>query len=218
MSDADGPVWHAASSDNWVRPELAAAGWVGLGRAGFQHLMSTSADTERDPAVLRIYRTTEPPNRQHRHQNAEGEGEWNARKHGGSKRRVWRKIHIGIDEETLEVRAVEVIGSNIGDAPMLPELLNQITSDQDIGSVTVDGAYDTRKCHETIAARDAHAVVRHARMQSPRNQRAPEQLLVTMRSMRNDIWAAPCGDAGADTTVEAASKPKCTVSNYSANR
>ena len=27
---------------------------------------------------------------------AEGEGEWNARKHGGSKRRLWRKIHIGI--------------------------------------------------------------------------------------------------------------------------
>ena len=47
---------------------------------------------------------------------------------------------------------------------------------------------------------------------------APEQLLVTMRSMRNDIWAAPCGDAGTDTTVEAASKPKCTVSNYSDNR
>ena len=38
---------------------------------------------------------------------AEGEGDWNARKHGGPKRRVWRKIHIGIDEETLEVRAVK---------------------------------------------------------------------------------------------------------------
>jgi len=35
----------------------------------------------------------------------EGEGEWHARKHGGSKRRVWRKIHLGIDEETLEIRA-----------------------------------------------------------------------------------------------------------------
>jgi hypothetical protein len=45
------------------------------------------------------------------------------------------------------VRAVEVTGSNIGDAPMLPELLNQIPPDQDIGSVTADGAYDTRKCH-----------------------------------------------------------------------
>ena len=90
---------------------------------------------------------------------AEGEGEWNARKHGGSKRRIWRKIHIGIDEETLEVRAVEVTGSNIGDAPVLPELLNQIPLDQDIGSVTADGAYDTRKCHEAIAARGAHVVI-----------------------------------------------------------
>ena len=90
---------------------------------------------------------------------AEGEGEWNARKHGGPKRRVWRKIHIGIDEETLEVRAVEVTGSNIGDAPMLPELLTQIPSDQDIGSVTADGAYDTRKCHEAIAARGAYALI-----------------------------------------------------------
>ena len=90
---------------------------------------------------------------------AEGEGEWNARKHDGSKRRIWRKIHIGIDEETLEVRAVEIISSNVGDAPVLPDLLNQILSDQDIGSVTADGAYDTRKCHEAIAARNAHAVI-----------------------------------------------------------
>ncbi len=90
---------------------------------------------------------------------SEGEGEWNARKHGGSKRRIWRKIHIGIDEETMEVRAVEVTGSNIGDAPMLPELLEQIPREQDLGSVTADGAYDTRKCHDAIAARKAHAII-----------------------------------------------------------
>lgn len=70
------------------------------------------------------------------------ESEWNARKHGGAKRRVWRKIHIGIDEETLEVRAVEATSSNIGDTPMLPELLAQIPADQEIASVTADGAYD----------------------------------------------------------------------------
>lgn len=50
---------------------------------------------------------------------AEGEGEWNARKHGGPKRRLWRKIHIGIDEQTLEIRAIEVTSSSTGDAPML---------------------------------------------------------------------------------------------------
>ncbi len=33
------------------------------------------------------------------------ESEWTARKHSGSKRRMWRKIHFGIDEETLEIRA-----------------------------------------------------------------------------------------------------------------
>lgn len=90
---------------------------------------------------------------------AEGEGEWNARKHGGPKRRIWRKIHIGIDEETLEVRTVGVTTSNVGDAPMLPELLDQIPPNQDIGSVTADGAYDTRKCHDAIAMRGASAVI-----------------------------------------------------------
>lgn len=90
---------------------------------------------------------------------AEGKGEWNARKHGDPRCRIWRKIHIGIDEETLEVRAVEVTTSNVGDAPMLPELLDQIPPEQDIGSVTADRAYDTRKCHDAIAARDAQAVI-----------------------------------------------------------
>ena len=90
---------------------------------------------------------------------AEGEGERNARKHGGSKRRLWREIHIGIDEQTPEIRAIEVTSSSIGDAPMLPDLLNQIPPDQEIGSVTGDGAYDTRKCHDAIAARNANAVI-----------------------------------------------------------
>ncbi len=89
----------------------------------------------------------------------EGEGEWHVRKHGGSKRRVWRKIHLGIDEQTLEVRAVGATGSHIGDALVLPDLLGQIPEDQKIGSVTADGAYDTRECHDAIADRGAHAVI-----------------------------------------------------------
>ena len=85
--------------------------------------------------------------------------ERNARKHGGSKRRVWRKLHIGIDEQTLEIRAAEFTTSDIGDAPMLPELLDQIPPDQEIATVTADGAFDTRKCHDAIAARGAAAII-----------------------------------------------------------
>ena len=53
----------------------------------------------------------------------------------------------------------EVTSSSIGDAPVLPDLLGQIAPDQEIDSVTADGAYDTRKCHDAIAARKAHAVI-----------------------------------------------------------
>ena len=124
----------------------------------------------------------------------------------------WLKIHIGIDEETLEVRAVEVTSSNIGDAPVLPELLNQIPADQDIGIVTADGAYDTRKCHEAIAARSAHAVIPPRKNAKPwKPTSAAELLPETKRLVRSDTWGVPCGDAGADTTAEAASKPRCIV-------
>ena len=62
----------------------------------------------------------------------------------------------GIDEEPLEVPAIEVTRSSIKDAPILPALLNQIAPDREIGSVT--GACDARKCHAAIADRNAHAV------------------------------------------------------------
>jgi hypothetical protein len=38
---------------------------------------------------------------------AMGEGEWSCRKHGASRPRQWCKVHLGIDAETLEVRAIE---------------------------------------------------------------------------------------------------------------
>ncbi len=81
------------------------------------------------------------------------------RKHGGLKRRVWRKIHLAIDEQTLEIRAIAFTSRDVGDAPVLPELLDQIPPDQEIGRVTADGAFDTRKCHDAIAEPGAHAVI-----------------------------------------------------------
>jgi transposase len=114
----------------------------------------------------------------------EGEGEWNARKHGGPKRRVWRKIHIDIDEQTLEIRAVEITGSNTADAPMLPHLLNQIPREQEIGSVTADGAYDTRRCHNAIADRGASAVI------PPRRNAQPWKPTTAGAIARNDALRA----------------------------
>jgi len=48
------------------------------------------------------------------------------KKHGADYRRQWRKLHLGIDAQTLEIRAMEVTDNRTGDATMLPELLSQI--------------------------------------------------------------------------------------------
>lgn len=76
-----------------------------------------------------------------------GEGEWKARKYGVSYRRQWRKVHIGIDAETFDIRAIEVTSNAVGDGQTLPDLLAQIPEDETIVTVGGDGAYDTRGCH-----------------------------------------------------------------------
>lgn len=88
-----------------------------------------------------------------------GEGEWKRKKHRADYRRQWRKVRLGIGEQTLEIRAIEVTDNAVGDAPMLPELLKQIEPDEAIASVSADGAYDTKTCHAAIAARGAMAVI-----------------------------------------------------------
>ena len=45
------------------------------------------------------------------------------RQHGGPKRRLWRKIYIGTDEETLKIRAVEVTASSIGATSKCPDAI-----------------------------------------------------------------------------------------------
>ena len=88
-----------------------------------------------------------------------GEGEWKRKKHGAEYRRQWRKVHLGIDAQTLEIRAIEVTDNAVGDAPVLPHLLEQIAPDEPIASVSADGAYDTKACHAVIAERGAAAVI-----------------------------------------------------------
>ncbi|WP_155826684.1 IS5 family transposase, partial [Laribacter hongkongensis] len=73
-----------------------------------------------------------------------GEGEWKVKKHGTEYRRTWRKVHLAIDAETLDVRAVEMTGHRQGDTTQAEELLSQLDPAELLASVSGDGAYDTR--------------------------------------------------------------------------
>jgi len=88
-----------------------------------------------------------------------GDGEWQARKHGVQGRRQWRKVHIAMDPATSDVRAVKFTPSRDGDSPVLPELLDQVPQDEPIGTVTADGAYDTRRCHTAVLESDAVPII-----------------------------------------------------------
>lgn len=79
-----------------------------------------------------------------------GEGEWKVRKHGYSKHRTWLKLHIGADEKTGDIVVGEVTDNSVHDSAMLEPLLEQLPEEQNIDQCSADGAYDTRKCYETL--------------------------------------------------------------------
>lgn len=116
---------------------------------------------------------------------------------------------------TLEIRAAEFPTSEIGDAPMLPELLNQIPPQQEIATVTADGAFDTRKYHDAIAERGAAAIIpphKNARPWKPGTAGLPH----AMKSCAHrSVSVEPSGDDGSVTTAEAVQKPRCLVSSSS---
>ena len=72
-----------------------------------------------------------------------GSGEGHVRKHRHGRRRAWRKLHLGVDERTKEIVAVEVTPSRVHDGRLLPALLDQIPGR--IVQVSGDGAYDSLK-------------------------------------------------------------------------
>jgi hypothetical protein len=84
-----------------------------------------------------------------------GEGEWKVRKHGWSKRRTWRKIHLAMDANTGQVCAAMMTHQDVGDGEVLPDLLDQIPPDTPIDTIGGDGAYDTQACYAAITARGA---------------------------------------------------------------
>jgi transposase len=86
-----------------------------------------------------------------------GAGEWLIEKHGTSRRRSWRKLHIGVDADGGEIVAVEVTRKDVDDAAMAAALLSQITDP--IASFIADGLYDQDRVSQAVAERHPNAAV-----------------------------------------------------------
>ena len=86
-----------------------------------------------------------------------GEGEWKVRQHGWSKRRTWRKLHLGVDEATGEIVAAVASEAGVADDEALPDILVQVEGE--IRQASADGAYDKRQCYDALAERGATAII-----------------------------------------------------------
>src|SRR5580693_5921768 len=86
-----------------------------------------------------------------------GAGEWLIEKHGTTRRRSWRKLHIGVDAASGEIVAVAVTRKDIDDAAMAEALLDQIADP--IASFIADGGYDQDQVTEAVAKRHPDTAV-----------------------------------------------------------
>ena len=131
-----------------------------------------------------------------------GEGEWKARQHGWTKRRTWRKLHVGVNEATGEVVAQTLTSHSSDDASQVAPLLTQV--DEGVGVVGGDGAYDKQKVFDALATptsgspiRPIIALRKDARIQQHGNCKAPalarDEILRALRRKGRKAWKQESG-------------------------
>lgn len=138
-----------------------------------------------------------------------GEGEWKVRQHGYSKRRTWRKLHLCVDEETLEIIVAGGSTNSVSDGEMLPDMLAEVADE--VEQVSADGIYDQRKCYQAINQKGARAAIpprRGARIWQHGNTKQErlvrDENLRSIRKSGRKSWKQECGyhrRSLAETTV-----------------
>jgi hypothetical protein len=129
-----------------------------------------------------------------------GEGEWKVRMHGISKRRTWRKLHVGVNPDDGEIQAVLLTDNSVSDDMAVEALLEQI--EQTILDFAADGAYDKRKVYDGLNAHspDANILIpprknariwRHGNSKAARLKR--DQNLREIRKEGRKAWKEKSG-------------------------
>jgi hypothetical protein len=86
-----------------------------------------------------------------------GEGEWKVKKHGKSKRRTWRKIHLAVCPDSHNV-IISYLGENSeADCEALSKMAPYIP--KSVKRSYGDGAYDTESCYREFHALGIQSIV-----------------------------------------------------------
>jgi hypothetical protein len=108
-----------------------------------------------------------------------GAGEWLTEKHGTSRRRSWRKLHVGVDADTGRIVAAELTTNDVDDGSRVGPLLDRVTGP--VASLTGDGAYDQEGVYASVAERHPEAAV----IVPPRSTAVPSGTAETAPTQRD---------------------------------
>lgn len=88
-----------------------------------------------------------------------GEGEWKVKQHGTSKRRTWRKLHLGVDPDSKEIIVSEVTSNSVGsgDSQIGKKLLRK--TPKSAKRIFGDGAYDGIEFRQEIEKNGAEPII-----------------------------------------------------------
>lgn len=75
-----------------------------------------------------------------------GEGEWKVRKYSWNRRRLWRKLHLAVNDKSQTIEAFELTELGTQDCEGMTMLIDKI--DKPINSCIGDGAYDQYSSYE----------------------------------------------------------------------
>jgi hypothetical protein len=122
-----------------------------------------------------------------------GEGEWKVRKHGKSKYRTWRKLHLVVNAATQEIEAEALTENSSIDADPVAGMLDQIP--EVIDSFRGDGGYDKWKVYDVLADRHTHPIIppqHNAKIKQHGNSSKPplprDQAIRAIRKMGLAAW------------------------------
>lgn len=104
-----------------------------------------------------------------------GEGEWKVRKHGYSKRRTWRKVHVGMCADSGQVVISAMTSNNVSDDEAMVHMMGALEGTP-LGDILGDGAYDTVDCREVVHDLGGRAVI-------PPDKNAKEQKRIRLPAL-----------------------------------
>ncbi len=152
-----------------------------------------------------------------------GEGEWKMRKHGKSKRRTWRKLHLAVNPDTHEIEAETLTENSCDDASQVDPLLDQVSNK--MKAFYGDGAYDKWKVYKILDERGTKAIIppqRNAKISQHGNSGSRplsrDEAIRQIRRRGRSRWKQDIGYHRRSLSETAMYRMKCCFGDHLKNR